>query len=288
MLSLLAPAAAGAVHVPIYWVDLGLKRGIDLGLFTLRYYSLAYLAGIVLGYMHLTRMLRQSAAPMAQRHAEDIFFWCTIGIILGGRLGYAIFYGPQLLSHPAELLKLWQGGMSFHGGMIGVILALAYVSRAGGLRFLRVGDYVSVCVPLGLFFGRIANFINGELWGRVAVSNVPWAMVFPDGGALPRHPSQLYEAALEGLVLLVVLMALFWKTRARLRPGLLGGVFLAGYGFARFTVEFFREPDLQLQEFAARTGMSMGQWLTIPMILIGLALVLRALLRPSLEAPLSA
>ena len=279
MLSLLAPAAVGAAHAPLYWADLGLKRGIDLGFFTLRYYSLAYLAGIVLGYLHLTRMLRQSGAPMAQRHAEDLFFWCTIGIIAGGRLGYAIFYGPQLLAHPAELLKLWQGGMSFHGGMIGVLLALAYVSRSGGLSFLRVGDYVATCVPFGLFFGRIANFINGELWGRVAGQNVAWAMVFPDGGALPRHPSQLYEAGLEGLVLAVVLLALFWKTAARLRPGLLGGIFLGGYGLARFTVEFFREPDAQLQEFAARTGLSMGQWLTIPMILIGLALVVRALMR---------
>ncbi len=289
MLSLLAPAAAGvaasgAVHAPLYWADFGLKRGIDLGFFTLRYYSLAYLAGIVLGFWHLSRMLRQSGAPMAQRHADDLFFWCTIGIIAGGRLGYAIFYGPQLFAHPLDLFKLWQGGMSFHGGMIGVILALAYVSWRGGLRFLRVGDYVSPCVPFGLFFGRIANFINGELWGRVAGSDVPWAMVFPDGGALPRHPSQLYEAGLEGLVLAVVLLLLFWKTRARLRPGLLGGVFLFGYGCARFTVEFFREPDPQLQDFAARTGLSMGQWLTVPMILIGLALVVRALMRPPIGA----
>ena len=280
MLSLLAPSVAGAAaHAPIYWADLGLKRGINLGLFTLRYYSLAYLAGIVLGYLHLTRELKQTGAPMAQRHAEDLFFWCTIGIIVGGRLGYALFYGPQLLAHPADLLKLWQGGMSFHGGMIGVILALAYVSWRGGLSFLRVGDYIVPCVPFGLFFGRIANFINGELWGRVTDSTVPWAMVFPDGGALPRHPSQLYEAGLEGFLLGALLLTLFWKTRARLRPGLLGGIFLLGYGLARFTVEFFREPDVQLQDFAARTGLSMGQWLTIPMILIGLALVVRALLR---------
>lgn len=289
MLSLLAPAAvgaaaSGAAHVPIYWADLGLRRGIDLGFFTLRYYSLAYLAGIVLGYWHLTRMLRRPAPPMALRHAEDLFFWCTVGIIAGGRLGYAIFYGPQLFAHPLDLFKLWQGGMSFHGGMIGVISAIAYVAWRGGLSFLRVGDYIVPCVPFGLFFGRIANFINGELWGRVAASDVPWAMVFPDGGALPRHPSQLYEAGLEGLALAAILLLLFWKTAVRLRPGLLGGVFLAGYGFARFTVEFFREPDAQLQEFALRTGMSMGQWLTIPMILIGLALVVRALIRPPLAA----
>ena len=289
MLSLLAPAAvgaaaSGAAHVPIYWADLGLRRGIDLGFFTLRYYSLAYLAGIVLGYWHLTRMLRRPAPPMALRHAEDLFFWCTVGIIAGGRLGYAIFYGPQLFAHPLDLFKLWQGGMSFHGGMIGVISAIAYVAWRGGLSFLRVGDYIVPCVPFGLFFGRIANFINGELWGRVAASDVPWAMVFPDGGALPRNPSQLYEAGLEGLALAAILLLLFWKTAVRLRPGLLGGVFLAGYGFARFTVEFFREPDAQLQEFALRTGMSMGQWLTIPMILIGLALVVRALIRPPLAA----
>jgi phosphatidylglycerol:prolipoprotein diacylglycerol transferase len=278
-----------AAEAPIHWVDLGLTRGIDLGFFTLRWYSLAYLAGIVLGYWHLSRMVRAPGAPMAQRHADDLFFYCTLGIILGGRIGYATFYTggasgePSLWAHPIELLKLWNGGMSFHGGLLGTVLAIAFVSWRGQLNFLRVADYIAVCVPFGLFFGRLANFVNGELWGRVA-TGVPWAMVFPDAGPEPRHPSQLYEAGLEGLVLMAVLLVLFWKTRARWRPGLLVGVFTIGYGVSRFIVEYFREPDRQLEEFAATTGMSMGQWLSVPMILLGLFLVVRALLRPPLGA----
>ena len=284
MFSFLAAAAAiepaAGAHAPIYWLDLGLTRGIELGFFTLRWYSLAYLAGILLAYWHVSKTLKLPGAPMAQRHADDLFFYCTLGVILGGRLGYATFYAPQLWAHPGELVKLWEGGMSFHGGLIGCTLAMAWVSWRGSLNFLRVCDYVAVCVPFGLLFGRGANFVNGELWGRVAGPDVPWAMVFPDGGALARHPSQLYEAALEGLALLIVLLPLFWKTRARFRPGLLTGVFVMGYGVARFTVEYFREPDAQLVEFAARTGLSMGQWLTVPMIVLGLVLLVRALLRP--------
>jgi phosphatidylglycerol:prolipoprotein diacylglycerol transferase len=273
--------AAGA-HAPIQWLDLGLTRGISLGFFTLRWYSLAYLAGILLAYWHVSKTLKLAGAPMAQRHADDLFFYCTLGVILGGRLGYATFYAPELWTHPGEMVKLWNGGMSFHGGLIGCTLAMLWVAWRGGLNFLRVCDWVAVAVPFGLLFGRLANFVNGELWGRVTTADVPWAMVFPDGGPLPRHPSQLYEALLEGLVLLAVLMTLFWKTRARFRPGLLTGVFVAGYGCARFTVEFFREPDAQLEEFARTTGMSMGQWLTVPMILLGLFLIVRALMRPAL------
>lgn len=282
MLFLTAAAAAG--QAPIHWLDLGLTNGIDLGFFTLRFYSLAYLAGIILGYWHLTRMIKSPGAPLAQRHADDLFFYCTLGIILGGRLGYALFYSPDfyLLKHPAELFAVWEGGMSFHGGLIGVVLAMAWVSWRAKLNFLRVADYISVCVPFGMLFGRLANFVNGELWGRVTDASVPWAMVFPDGGPLPRHPSQLYEAALEGLVMIVVMLVLYWKTGARFRPGLLVGVFTAGIAFARFCVEFFREPDAQLQEFAMRTGLSMGQWLTIPLILLGIVLVVRALMRPPL------
>jgi len=276
--------AASAVTQPIHWADLGLKRGIDLGFFTLRYYSLAYLAGILIGYWLLSRMIRQPGAPLAQRHADDLFFWCTLGIIFGGRLGYATFYAPELWAHPADLLKLWQGGMSFHGGLIGVLVAIGWVTWKNGLSFIRVCDYIGVCTPFGLFFGRCANFINGELWGRVAGPGVRWAMVFPGAGDLPRHPSQLYEAVLEGVVMGAILLALFWKTRARWRPGLLMGAGLACYGLARFTVEFFREPDSQLADFAARTGLSMGQWLTVPMILLGLGLVARALARPPLGA----
>ena len=280
MLSL-AVAAAGA-HAPLNWLDFGLTKGIDLGFFMLRWYSLAYLAGIVLGYWQLTRMIKAPGAPFAQRHADDIFFYCTLGIILGGRLGYATFYSDTLWAHPLELLKLWEGGMSFHGGLIGVVVALAWIAWRGKLSFLRVADYVAVVVPLGMLFGRLANFVNGELWGRVAGPDVRWAMVFPDAGPLARHPSQLYEAALEGLLLVVVMLLLFWKSRARWRPGLLVGVFAFGIAAARFTVEFYREPDAQLAQFAERTGLSMGQWLTIPLMLVGLFFASRALLRPAL------
>lgn len=287
----LAAAAATELHEPIRWVDLGLKNYLfRIGSFELRWYSLAYLSGIMLGYWHLTRMIRQPGAPLAQRHADDLFFYCTLGIILGGRLGYATFYTggdtgiPSLWTDPKALFSLWHGGMSFHGGLVGTLIALSWVSWRNNLNVLRVADYVSVCVPFGMMFGRLANFVNGELWGRVVESAVPWAMVFPDAGPLPRHPSQLYEALLEGALMVVVMLFLFWKTRARYRPGMLVGVFTAGIACARFTVEFFREPDAQLQEFTMRTGLSMGQWLTIPLILLGIGLVVRALMRPALAS----
>jgi phosphatidylglycerol:prolipoprotein diacylglycerol transferase len=225
---------------------------------------------------------------MGQRHADDLFFYCTLGVILGGRLGYATFYAPELWANPKELLALWNGGMSFHGGLVGTVLAIAWVSWRGQLNFVRTCDYLSVCVPFGLLFGRLANFVNGELWGREAGANVPWAMVFPGGGDVARHPSQLYEAGLEGLMLGVILLLLFWKTRARWRPGLLVGVFAAGYGLGRFVIEYYREPDQQLHEFALRTGLSMGQWLCVPMILVGLFFAVRALLRPPLGSAVSA
>ena len=280
---LLDLAAAAGSGGPIEWARLGLTPGIDLGFFTLRWYSLAYLAGIILGYWHLTRMIKAPGAPMAQRHADDLFFYCTLGIILGGRIGYATFYAPELWSHPSELVALWHGGMSFHGGLMGVLIAVTWVTWRGGLNFLRVADYIATCVPFGMMFGRLANFVNGELWGRPA--DVPWAMIFPDDPTgLARHPSQLYEAGLEGAAMIVIMLLLFWKTRARFRPGLLAGVFAVGIAAARFTVEFFREPDVQLAEFAARTGLSMGQWLTLPLIAVGLFFVIRALVRPPLAS----
>ncbi|SMC55665.1 prolipoprotein diacylglyceryl transferase [Novosphingobium sp. B1] len=279
-----ASASAAGAHAPIRWEDLGIGPiALDLGFFALKWYSLAYLAGIVLGYVHLSKMIRQPGAPMAQRHADDLFFYATLGIILGGRLGYAIFYAPELLTHPQNLIKLWEGGMSFHGGLMGTVLAIAWVSWRGGLNFVRICDYISVCVPFGLLFGRLANFMNGELWGREAGPNVPWAMVFPGGGPVARHPSQLYEAGLEGLLLAIVLLVLFWKTSARWRPGLLVGTFTLGYALSRFTVEFFREPDAQLLDFAMRTGLSMGQWLTVPMMAVGLFFLLRGVMRKPLS-----
>jgi phosphatidylglycerol:prolipoprotein diacylglycerol transferase len=277
---LLSLLAAAAEHQPLYWVDLGLKNYLfRIGSFELRWYSLAYLAGILLAYWHISKMIKAPGAPLAQRHADDLFFYCTLGVILGGRLGYSIFYAPELWAHPLELLKLWNGGMSFHGGLLGTVAAIGWVTWRHQLSFLRVCDYIAVCVPFGLFFGRLANFVNAELWGRPAGPGVPWAIVFPDAGPLARHPSQLYEAALEGLLLSVILLVLFWRTRARWRTGLLVGVFTLGYGVSRFVVEWFREPDAQLEQFAQRTGMSMGQWLTVPMILVGLFLIARALAR---------
>jgi len=285
MLPVLSDAAASlaGAHTPIRFENLHLSPiALDLGFFTIKWYSLAYLVGIIFAYWHLTRELRLPGAPMAQRHAEDLFFYATLGVIFGGRLGYATFYAPELFANPLDLLKLWQGGMSFHGGLIGTTLAIAWVSWRGRLDFIRVCDYIAPCVPVGLFLGRCANFVNGELWGRAADPALPWAIVFPGGGDIARHPSQLYEAGLEGIVLGTVLITLFWTTRARWRQGLLVGTFATGYGMARFVVEYFREPDRQLEDFAHATGLSMGQWLTLPMIAIGVALIVRALRRPPL------
>jgi phosphatidylglycerol:prolipoprotein diacylglycerol transferase len=274
---------------PIYWSELGLSPGIAIGSFTLRYYSLAYIAGISLGYWHLTRMTKSPGAPMAQRHAEDLFFYCTLGIILGGRLGYALFYEPTLFVSfepdtfiSWKLLRLWDGGMSFHGGVLGVLVAIAFVTWRGKLSFIRVADYIAVCVPFGMLFGRLANFVNGELWGRPAGEGLPWAMVFPGGGDIARHPSQLYEALLEGALLILVMLLVFWKTRARYRPGLLVGVFTVGIATARFIVEFYRAPDSQLAEFARESGLNMGQWLSLPLIFAGLGVIAWALVNKPL------
>ena len=271
-------AASNAIAFP----DLGLSPvALDLGFFQLRWYSLAYLAGIFLGYWYLLKLLKEPGAPMARRHADDLVFYASLGIIFGGRLGYVLFYNlPFYLQHPLDILKLWDGGMSFHGGVIGTSLGILYLARREKLPWLRVHDYVACCVPFGLLFGRLANFVNGELWG--ATTNVPWAIRFVEsaGGQAvlgnPRHPSQLYEAALEGLVLLVILWAMFWHSKARYQPGMLVGAFIFFYGIFRFGIEFVREPDAQLTEFAATTGLHMGQWLTVPMIVGGIYLMATA------------
>ncbi|MEO6154055.1 MAG: prolipoprotein diacylglyceryl transferase [Croceibacterium sp.] len=292
IIDLLASGASSAIR----WEDLGLRPGIELGFFTLRFYSLAYLGGILLAYWHLARMIKGPGSPLAQRHVDDLFFYCTLGVILGGRLGYAAFYTggdpdtPSLFTHftPGEtiswdLLRLWDGGMSFHGGVIGTVVAIGWVSWRNSLNFIRVCDYISVNVGFGMLFGRIANFINGELWGKPAGPDVPWRMIFPhDPSGLPRHPSQLYEALLEGALVIAVMLPVFWKTRARFRPGLLVGLFTVLVAGARFIVEFFREPDSQLEDFALQTGLHMGQWLSIPLILGGLGLIAWALSRPPL------
>jgi len=211
---------------------------------------------------------------MARRHADDMIFYATLGIIIGGRLAYVFFYQPEILTHPLDVFKLWNGGMSFHGGALGVSLGILYMARKEKLSWLRMHDFIACCVPFGLFFGRLANFVNGELWGKE--TDVPWAMIFPTGGPFPRHPSQLYEAFFEGIILFLILAFAFWKTRARYKPGMLVGIFLLCYGIFRFGVEYFREADAQLMEFAARTGLHMGQWLCVPMILGGLYLIVTA------------
>jgi phosphatidylglycerol:prolipoprotein diacylglycerol transferase len=259
----------------IVWSDLGLDPvALDLGFFQLRWYSLAYLAGIFLGYWYMLKLIKQPGAPMARRHADDLVFYAALGIILGGRIGYVLFYNlSYYLQNPLDILKLWDGGMSFHGGMIGTVLGIIYLSRKEKLNWLRIHDYVACCVPFGLFFGRVANFVNHELWG--APTNVPWAVQFPElvAGVTvlgpPRHPSQLYEAILEGVVLFAILAWMFWKTRARYEPGKLVGAFTFFYGLFRFLIEFVREPDAQLVAFAQSTGLHMGQWLSLPMILLG-------------------
>jgi phosphatidylglycerol:prolipoprotein diacylglycerol transferase len=259
-----------------HWTSLGLSPiALQLGPVAVRWYSLAYITGILAGWWYMLKLLAQPGAPMARRHADDFVFDATLGVLLGGRIGYVLFYRPDYyLQHPAEILKLWEGGMSFHGGAAGVLIAILFFCRRKGLNWLRVTDYISCVVPIGLFFGRLANFVNGELWGKPAT--VPWAIVFPGAGDVPRHPSELYEAGLEGLALFVILNLLFWKTDARYKPGFLGGVFVAGYGAFRFFVEFSREPDEQLVEFARITHLHMGQWLCVPMILVGLYFALTA------------
>ncbi len=251
--------------IPVPFLDNGLP---------IRWYSLSYIVGILLAWWYVTKLIQRPGAPMAKRHADDLVTWATLGVILGGRVGSVLFYTPERYFGPdgsiLNILKLWEGGMSFHGGVLGVGLAMTLYAMKHKLPWLRIWDYVACGVPFGLFFGRLANFVNGELWGRP--TDVPWAMIFPaDPTQLPRHPSQLYEAGLEGIVLFAVLWLLFWKTDARYYPGRLAGAFLAGYGIFRFIIEFFRMPDENLGLLSL--GMSMGQWLCIPMILLGAWLI---------------
>ncbi len=272
------PVAASA---PLRFEDLGLSPvALEIGLgfireglsFKLRWYSLAYLAGILVGWWYLLRLLAQPGAPMARRHADDMIFYSTIGIIVGGRIAYILFYQPSIMQNPLDIFKLWEGGMSLHGGFTGVLLGIWWLARKNGLSFLRICDYVACVAPFGLFFGRLANFVNGELWGRP--TDVPWAMIFPTGGEVARHPSQLYEAGLEGLLLFAVLSFLFWRTDARYQPGKLFGTGLVIYGLSRFTMEFFRQPDAGLEHLS--WGLTMGQTLTVPLILAGLYLAATA------------
>ena len=241
--------------------------GLDLAL---RWYSLAYIAGILGGWWYLGRLIDAGDAPLNRLQADAFITWATFGIILGGRAAYVIFYDPaKFAAHPGDIVKLWEGGMSFHGGVIGMGLAVLWFARLNRLNWLRVLDYTTCVVPFGLMTGRLANFVNGELWGRATGSD--WGIIFPGGGALPRYPSQLFEAGAEGVLLLAIMAWLFWRSPARRYPGRLSGAFLLLYGIFRFVIEYFREPDAQLGILS--TGLSMGQTLCLPMIAGGLYLI---------------
>ena len=254
---------------------------VHLGPFAIRWYALAYIVGILLGWAYARMLVRADRlwggkAPLTVLDFDDFVLWVTLGIILGGRLGYVLFYNPaHFAAHPLEILQLWNGGMSFHGGFTGCVAAVVLFARKRGLPILSLGDITCAVGTIGIFLGRIANFINGELWGRPA--DVPWAMVFPNGGPLPRHPSQLYEAALEGVVLFAVL-ALMMRAGALKRPGLIIGSFAVVYAIARTISEFFREPDAQLGFLWG--GATMGQLLSIPLFLVGIGFILYALKHP--------
>ncbi len=244
-----------------------------IGPFSLHWYAVAYILGLVMGCALLRRTIALAPAVGTKEQADDFLTWATLGVVLGGRLGYVLFYRPDYYFEvPYRILEVWKGGMSFHGGILGVIVAVFLFARRNNMSFLALGDRIAPCAPLGLFFGRIANFVNSELWGRT--TDVPWAVIFPTGGPEPRHPSQLYQALLEGLILFIVLFALSRRESIRARIGLLSGVFLMGYGIARIIGEFFRQPDDFLGFLSF--GVTMGQVLSIPMVLIGLLLVLRA------------
>ncbi len=256
---------------------------IHLGPIAIRWYALAYIAGILLGWRYVVGLVRNPSLwakrgpATTPEKVDDLILWITLGIIVGGRLGHVIFYTPRIIwTDPVEILKTWHGGMSFHGGFLGVVIACAAFAYRNRIDPLRLGDIAAAATPIGLFFGRVANFINGELWGRP--TTLPWGMVFPGAGDLPRHPSQLYEAALEGIVLFLVLR---WATHgAKLlnRRGVVTGLFIAGYGVIRVLLETVREPDRYMPQFPF--GLTMGIMLSAPMILAGLFLILRGLSEP--------
>lgn len=247
---------------------------VQLGPLAIRWYALAYIAGIIGGYYYIKRINQHNTPPLLKEKAlDDLILYAVLGIIAGGRIGYVLFYNaPYFLDNPEEIIAIWKGGMSFHGGLIGVTLAFYLFAKRFEVNFFALMDRIACAAPIGLFFGRLANFINGELYGRVTHSE--WGLVFPHGGSLPRHPSQLYEAGLEGLVLFVLLAVLWHYTKLRRKPGMLAGIFLIGYATARSIVEFFREPDAQLGFLWG--GATMGQLLCVPMAALGVYLVVRA------------
>jgi phosphatidylglycerol:prolipoprotein diacylglycerol transferase len=249
---------------------------IAIGPIAIRWYALGYIFGIVLGWIYARALIKRpqlwnGASPITLLDMDDFILWVTVGIILGGRTGYVLFYNlPFFIQHPSEILELWKGGMSFHGGFLGCVAAVMLFCWKRNLPTLSLGDITCGVAPIGIFLVRLTNFINGELWGRPADPGLPWAMVFPNGGPLPRHPSQLYEAGLEGIVLFM-LLAVMIRLGALKRPGLILGSFIAFYGLARIFGEFFREPDPQLGFLWG--GLTMGMLLSLPMIAVGAILI---------------
>ncbi|MCE1182911.1 MAG: prolipoprotein diacylglyceryl transferase [Rhodocyclales bacterium] len=251
---------------------------IAIGPLAIRWYGLMYLVAFV-QFIALGRLRLKTRPLMSIEQLDDLLFYGVLGVILGGRLGQVLFYEPgYYLAHPLEILAVWKGGMSFHGGFLGVLVAMTLWARKAKLAWFDVTDFIAPLVPLGLAAGRIGNFINGELWGRIADPSLPWAMVFPQAGDVePRHPSQLYHVGLEGLALFAIL----WVFTAKVRPrGAASGVFLIGYGVFRFITEYFREPDHGI--FGLSYTISMGQWLSLPMILVGITLLVLAYRRKAL------
>ena len=245
---------------------------IELGPLVIRWYALAYIVGILIGWRYAKWVARREPQRFNPELLEDFLLWATLGVVLGGRLGFVFFYGPYyFLHHPLEAFQIWQGGMSFHGGILGVAVAVILFARRHRIPALALGDAAAAAAPIGLFFGRIANFINGELWGRP--TDLPWAMVFPHAGPEPRHPSQLYEAGLEGILLFGILLFLIRRTDWLQKPGAIFGVFLIGYGVARSLVELVRDPSGYIGPLTT------GQFLSLPMIIVGAVLLAYALRR---------
>ena len=254
---------------------------IHLGPIAIRWYALAYIAGLIGGWQYCLRLAKRPPNIVTPPQIDDFMVWATVGVVLGGRTGFVLFYQlSHYLSHPIEIFEVWKGGMSFHGGLLGVIIAMIIFGRRVGTGFFPLADIIAAATPIGLFLGRIANFINGELWGRP--TDVPWAVIFPRAGPLPRHPSQLYESGLEGLTLFTILAVLVFRFDSLRRPGLTSGSFLVGYGLARIVGETFREPDSYVGFLPF--GTTLGQWLSAPMVLFGIYLVWRALSRPPVSA----
>ena len=259
---------------------------VSFGPFSIRWYALAYVAGILLGWLYARILIRRSSlwggqAPLTVLDFDDFILWVTLGIILGGRTGYVLFYNlPHFAEHPGDIIRVWEGGMSFHGGFIGCVLAVVLFAWKRGINFLSLGDLTCAAAPIGICLGRIANFINGELWGRT--TDVSWAMVFPGAGPDPRHPSQIYESALEG-VLLFALLAIAIRAGALRRPGLIIGLFAMIYAVARSFCELFREPDPQLGFLFG--DLTMGILLSVPLFAAGVAFAVVAMRRPELSSP---